>query len=100
MGAIWSVLCVSAIIYFFWLDRLAAENAREYANRHSEQLQVQFLNIACIKKRIGILKNGKPGLKSEFSWEFSSNGQDTYNATLSLENGKIVAVDVPPHKLN
>ena len=82
MASIWLVLAVSAVIYLFWIDRLAAENAREFAKKHCDQLQVQFLSIACRKKRLGILHNGKPGLKSEFSWEFSSTGQDTYTGTV------------------
>ena len=100
MASIWLILCVSVVIYLFWVDRLAAENAREFAKRHCEKQQVQFLSIACNKKRLGILDNGKPGLKSEFSWEFSSTGQDSYTGTLYLHNGKIVKVDMPPHKLN
>lgn len=100
MASIWLILGVTCVIYLFWLDRQAAESAREYANRHSKQLNVQFLSIACIKKRVGILKTGKPGLKSSFAWEFSSNGQDSYTGVVHLENDKIVSVDVPPHKLS
>lgn len=100
MASIWLILAVATVIYLFWLDRQAAESAREYANRHSEKLHVQFLSIACTKKRLGILKNGKPGLKSTFVWEFSSNGEDSYLGTINLENDKVVNVEVPPHKLN
>ena len=100
MASLWLFLLMGTVIYVFWLDRLAAESAREYAKRRCQQLEVQFLSIACVKKRLGILKNGKPGLKSQFSWEFSSTGEDTYTGTLFLENGQIISVDVPPHKLN
>lgn len=100
MASVWIIILVSTLLYLFWQDRRAAETAREYAKRHCEKLNVQFLSIACQRKRLGILKNGKPGLKTAFMWEFSSNGEDTYVGTLHLEDAKVISVDVPPHKLN
>jgi hypothetical protein len=100
MSSIWLILVTITILYLFWVDRMAAENAREFAKQQCEKLQVQFLSIACKKKRLGILKNGKPGLRSEFAWEFSSTGQDIYTGLIMLENGQVVKVDIPPHKIN
>lgn len=100
MSSIWIILFTIGVIYFFWVDRMAAENAREFAKNQCEKLQVQFLSIACKKKRLGILRNGKPGLRSEFAWEFSSTGQDSYIGVITLENGQVIKVDIPPHKID
>ena len=100
MSSIWLILVCVCIVYLFWVDRMAAENAREFAVQQCEKLQVQFLSVACKKKRLGILRSGKPGLRSEFAWEFSSTGQDCYIGLIILEDGKVVKVDVPPHKID
>ena len=76
-----------------------AEAANAHAKRQSEQLQVQLMSVACTKRRFGILKNGKPGIKSEFMFEFSSDGQSVYQGVLSMENEMLKSVVVPPHKI-
>lgn len=76
-----------------------AEAANAHAKRQSEQLQVQLMSVACTKRRLGILKNGKPGIKSEFMFEFSSDGQSVYQGILLMENEMLKSVIVPPHKI-
>lgn len=76
-----------------------AEAANAHAKRQSEQLQVQLMSVACTKRRFGILKNGKPGIKSEFMFEFSSDGQSVYQGVLFMENEMLKSVVVPPHKI-
>ena len=76
-----------------------AEAANAHAKRQSEQLQVQLMSVACTKRRLGILKNGKPGIKSEFMFEFSSDGQSVYQGVLLMENEMLKSVIVPPHKI-
>ena len=76
-----------------------AEAANGHAKRQSEQLQVQLMSVACIKRRFGLLKNGKPGIKSEFIFEFSSDGESVYQGVLLMENEMLKSVVVPPHKI-
>jgi hypothetical protein len=46
-----------------------------------------------------ILKNGRLGIKSQFLFEFSSDGESLYQGYLYLENEKLVQADIPPHRL-
>jgi len=99
MASLWTFIFIGSVIYLFWLNRKVAEAANAHAKRQSEQLQVQLMSVACTKRRFGILKNGKPGIKSEFMFEFSSDSQSVYQGVLSMENEMLKSVVVPPHKI-
>ncbi|MCQ8877647.1 DUF3301 domain-containing protein [Pseudoalteromonas shioyasakiensis] len=99
MASLWTLIFIGSVIYLFWLNRKVAEAANNHAKRQSEQLQVQLMSVACIKRRFGLLRNGKPGIKSEFMFEFSSDGQSVYQGVLVMENEMLKSVIVPPHKL-
>ena len=99
MASLWTFIIIGAVIYLFWLNRKVAEAANGHAKRQSEQLQVQLMSVACIKRRFGLLKNGKPGIKSEFIFEFSSDGESVYQGVLLMENEMLKSVVVPPHKI-
>ena len=60
MAGLWTLIIIGSIIYFFWLNRKVAEAANLHAQRQIEQLNVQLMSVACNKRRIGILKSGKP----------------------------------------
>ncbi|MEJ2913259.1 DUF3301 domain-containing protein [Pseudoalteromonas sp. C12FD-1] len=99
MATLWTFIAIGAVIYLFWLNRKVAEAANEHAKRQTAQLQVQLMSVACTKRRFGILKNGKPGIKSEFMFEFSSDGENAYQGILIMENELLKSVVVPPHKI-
>lgn len=99
MASLWTFILIGSVIYLFWLNRKVAEAANVHAKRQSEQLQVQLVSVACTKRRFGFLKNGKPGIKSEFIFEFSSDGENAYQGVLIMENEFLKSVVVPPHKI-
>jgi len=99
MASLWTFILIGAVIYFFWLNRKIAEAANVHAKRQSDQLQVQLIGVACNKRRFGILKSGKPGMKSEFIFEFSSDGENAYQGVLIMEDEKLKSVVVPPHRI-
>ena len=99
MASLWTFILIGSVIYFFWLNRKVAEAANAHAKRQSEQLQVQLMSVACTKRRFGLLKSGKPGIKSEFTFEFSSDGESAYQGVLFMENEMLQSVLVPPHKI-
>ena len=99
MAGLWTLIIIGSIIYFFWLNRKVAEAANLHAQRQIEQLNVQLMSVAFNKRRLGILKSGKPGIKSEFIFEFSSDGQNVYQGVLIMENELLKSVVIPPHKI-
>ncbi len=99
MATLWLLMCIAAIIYYFWLNRKIAEAASVHAKTQTEKLAVQLLDVARTKHRLGILKTGKPGFKSVFLFEFSSDGETRYQAELEMEDINLVKVYIPPHKI-
>ncbi|CAH9063901.1 hypothetical protein PSECIP111951_02995 [Pseudoalteromonas holothuriae] len=99
MATLWLLIIFGAVIALFWTSRQAAEAAKEHAQHQAEKLQVQMLSIACKQRRLGILRNGKPGIKSQFTFEFSSDGESVYYGTLYLENNRLVKADIPPYRI-
>ena len=99
MASLWTFILIGSVIYLFWLNRKIAEAANAHAKRQSEQLQVQLMSVACAKRRFGFLKDSKPGIKSEFIFEFSSDGENAYKGVLIMENELLKSVVVPPHKI-
>ncbi|CAM4110154.1 DUF3301 domain-containing protein [Pseudoalteromonas ostreae] len=99
MASLWTFIIIGSVIYLFWLNRKIAEAANAHAKRQSDQLQVQLMSVACTKRRFGLLKSGKPGIKSEFIFEFSSDGESVYQGVLFMENEMLKSVLVPPHKI-
>ncbi|SFC84857.1 DUF3301 domain-containing protein [Pseudoalteromonas denitrificans] len=99
MATLWLFILIGATIYFFWLNRKIAESAQLHAKNQAEKLQVQLLDVACKRRRLGLLRTGKPGLKSTFIFDFSSDGESRYQAELEMEDIKLVNVAIPPHKI-
>ena len=99
MASLWTFILIGSVIYLFWLNRKVAEAANVHAKRQSEQLQVQLMSVACSKRRFGFLKSGKPGVESEFIFEFSSDGENAYQGILIMENEYLKSVVIPPHKI-
>lgn len=99
MFTLWMLMLSAAVIYFFWQNRKIAESAWQHAENQAKQLNVQLLSIACTKRRIGVLKNGKPGIKSQFLFEFSSDGETKYQGELEFEDIKLVKSTIPPYRM-
>ncbi|MFC3031663.1 DUF3301 domain-containing protein [Pseudoalteromonas fenneropenaei] len=99
MITLWTLLLASGIIALFWMSRIVADAAKRHAEHQAKQLNVQLLSVACKKWRPGIVRGGKPGIKSEFMFEFCSDGNTVYQGSLQLENERLVKIDVPPYRM-
>lgn len=99
METIWFLMFAAIFVMAIWQDRKIAESAKQHAKRECDKLNVQLLSVACTQRRIGMLKNGKPGFKTQFTFEFSSTGDDCYQGTLYLQDTKLINLDIPPHKI-
>lgn len=100
MISLWFFILTLCIIGFFWYSRMYAETAKKIAQQETKKLQVQLLSVACTQRRMGILKTGNVGMKSQYSFEFTSDGETVYTGDLYLENNQLIQVTVPPHRIN
>lgn len=99
MTTLWLFILVFAAIALFWYSRKIAEAANQHAQHQAQTLEVQLLSVACVKRRFGVLRNGQLGIKSQFIFEFSSDGESAYQGKLYLENERLVNKDLPAYRL-
>ncbi|CCQ11692.1 hypothetical protein PALB_25930 [Pseudoalteromonas luteoviolacea B = ATCC 29581] len=92
-------MVVAAIIATFWMSRVVADAAKVHAEHQAQKLNVQLLSVSLSRFRLGLLRSGKPGIKAQFAFEFSADGNSVYQGQLHLENEQLVNVEIPPHRL-
>lgn len=99
MATLWIIILLGAALYGFWYQRKLAETAQQHAEHQASTLGVQLVSVACTKRRFGVLKNKQIGVKTEFMFEFSSDGETLYQGTLFMENTRLVSAFIPPHRI-
>ena len=94
------MLCIISVVVFqFWRIRGIAEHAKAYLKRYCEKSQLQLISVARTKTRLGVHK-GKLDWRTEFSFEFSGNGEDSYQGTLIMSGLTIVDTQLPAYRIN
>ena len=92
------LLGMIVIIAQFWRIRAITEAANVYVNKYCDLQNLQFISIARSRTRIGIVR-GKPDWKTQFTFEFSGNGEDKYQGVVEMEGLKEVSTVVPPYRM-
>jgi hypothetical protein len=92
------LLSVVVIGLLFWRFRAIAETANQHLSDYCERQNLQLLSIARIKTRIGSHR-GKLDFHSEFSFEFSGNGEDSYQGVLTMVGLKTLDLYTPAYRI-
>lgn len=92
------LLLMIVIIAQFWRIRAISEAANRFVNHYCEQQNLQFISIARSRTRVGIVR-GKPDWKTQFTFEFSGNGEDKYQGVVEMEGLREVSTIVPPYRV-
>ena len=92
------LLSVVVVCLLFWRFRAIAETANQHLNDYCERQNLQLLSIARIKTRIGSYR-GKLDFHSEFSFEFSGNGEDSYQGVLTMVGLKTLDLYTPAYRI-
>ena len=94
------LLCIIAVMMFqFWRIRAIAEHAKFYLSRYCEKNQLQLISVARQKTRLGFHR-GKLDWHTQFQFEFSGNGEDSYQGTLFMTGLSIVDTQLPAYRVN
>ncbi|MGS2720282.1 DUF3301 domain-containing protein [Paraglaciecola aestuariivivens] len=83
----------------FWRFRAISESIKVQLEQYCERQQLQLISVARIKTRLGSVK-GKLDLKSEFAFEFSGNGEDSYQGWVCMHGLNIVQIDTPAYRID
>ena len=82
----------------FWRVRAISEKANDYLRQYCEKNGLQLISVARRKTRLAA--RGKLDWHTEFNFEFSSNGEDSYQGSMTMIGLSIVSTDLPVHRIN
>ncbi|MCV2884976.1 DUF3301 domain-containing protein [Aestuariibacter sp. AA17] len=83
----------------FWRVRAISERANAFLQQYCEKNQLQLISVARSKTRIGAFR-GKLDWQTEFRFEFSGNGEDSYQGLLTMAGLYVVNTHLPAYKIN
>lgn len=92
-------LTILVAIFMFWRFRAMAEKANLHIIDYCERQNLQLLSVARRTTKLSSYK-GKLDLQSEFSFEFSGNGEDSYVGILTMAGLNIIDLYTPAYRVN
>lgn len=92
------LIIILLVVAMFWRFRASSEAIKEYLEAYCEQRQLQLISIARHKTSIGSYR-GKLDFHSIFNFEFSGNGEDSYQGQVKLVGTKVLEVDIPAYRV-
>ena len=93
------LVIIIAIALQFWKLREMAEAAQAYLRHYCQTNKLQLISVARVKTRL-TTHAGKLTWRVDYAFEFSGNGEDRYNGTVTLANNRVAAIDLPAYKIN
>lgn len=99
----WGWLLPLAGFAWYWQTAVRVkEVAYQAVARRCEQEGVQLLDgsISLGSLKVGRGDRGSISLLREYSFEFTSTGDQRYKGWVFTRGARILSVDLPPHRLN
>jgi hypothetical protein len=93
------LLVIFMIVGQFWRIRGISEKANEHLKHYCQLNQLQLISVARHKTRIGNYK-GKLDWQSEFVFEFSGTGEDSYQGSLKMTGVQVLETNTPAYRIN
>ncbi len=86
----------------FWRAQGSRELALQAAQRHCNEMGVQWLDGSVALKRIKVARNarGRLCLSRSYLFEFSSTGDERYQGWVTLLGSRIQSVQLQAHRLH
>lgn len=99
MENIYLLLFFCLFCWYFLYLRKVSEAAKRFADRHCEKEQLQFIAIARRKSRLAFNKIKGIYLLSIFDFEFSGDGESSYEGIIILNNLKVDNIELPAYRV-
>lgn len=93
------ILMVASIMY--WLNAIRCkEIAREAGKRACDKYQVTFLDDTVVIRKLRLRRdtNGQMRFYRVYQFEFSSDGEQRYTATISMLGERVTRVDMEAYR--
>jgi hypothetical protein len=98
MENIYYLLLVSLIFWYFVYLRRVSECARSHITKYCKKEQLQFISISRVSSRIAFNKTLGPHWISIFDFEFSGDGDSSYEGQATLRGLKLDNIFLPPFR--
>ncbi|MGJ8682835.1 DUF3301 domain-containing protein [Paraglaciecola sp.] len=82
----------------FWRFRAASEAVKTYLDSYCEQRNLQLISVARHNTKISSYR-GKLDFTSEFTFEFSGNGEDSYQGQIIMIGLHVLNVELPAYRV-
>lgn len=95
----WDLLCILSVVFFatlIWKLRQQSELAKELIEQHCNKLELQLLSVA---RSHFNFKLGANFLQASFIFEFSSDNENSYQGTLTLNGLFKPRFQLPAYRL-
>jgi hypothetical protein len=95
------ILLISIVLLagMFWRFRAISETAKIALEEYCKRQHLQLISIARVKTRLGSYR-GKLDFQSEFAFEFSGNGEDSYQGKVEMAGLTLLNIDTPAYKID
>ncbi|MEH6711524.1 MAG: DUF3301 domain-containing protein [Paraglaciecola polaris] len=90
-------LVILLVVFQFWRMRAITEKANLHLAQYCDQHGLQLISVARNKTRLGSYR-GKLDWQSSFIFEFSGNGENSYQGTLSMAGQHVLEVETPAYR--
>lgn len=100
MENIYYLLIVCLLFWYFLYLRKVAEFARSHATKYCNSEQLQFISIARKSSNFSFNKKLGPHWVSIFNFEFTGDGDSTYQGTMILRGYKLDDIEVPAYRIS
>jgi hypothetical protein len=99
MENIYYLLLLAIFCWYFVYLRNVAEAATRHVQEQCKQSKLQFISMARRSTQIKFTKKNGLHFFSIFDFEFSGDGESSYNGILSLNGLKLSNVELPPYRV-
>lgn len=82
----------------FWRFRAISEAVKTQLEAYCERQQLQLISVARVKTRLGSYR-GKLDFHTDYVFEFSGNGEDSYLGQVQMVGLKIQNIDTPAYRV-
>jgi len=100
MENIYYLLIIGLIFWYFIYLRKVAEFARSHINRYCESEKLQFISIARRSSRIRFNRKFGPHWLSIFEFEFSGDGESSYQGLMTLRGYRLDDINTPAYRIS
>ncbi len=99
MENIYYLLVVCLFLWYFIYLRKVSECALRHIKSYCKKENLQFISLARHSSRLSFSKDLGPHWNSVFDFEFSGDGESSYQGQATLKGYKLDNIHVPMYKI-